>query len=240
MRLRRNKQDQETLRKFIQHFNGAALEVSTATPDILISAFTQGLKGGEFFKSLVKKPPSSYDDLLARAEKDKVMGVDEGRRRKESSQKVDEGPKFLPPMRRERTPPRGNQEFRSPSRKGRGPPWVNPRTEVPRGQMEGQVTPKGLDQKGRVDEANNPTRGMIHIISGDATDGDSGRARKVHGRRMENFEISKDLNLPQDPIISFGPKDLRGVVAPHNDALVVTVTIANYDVARIIVDIGVQ
>ncbi|XP_073138437.1 uncharacterized protein [Henckelia pumila] len=58
-------QDQETLRQFIQRFNGAYLEVPTATPNILISAFTQGLKGGEFFKSLVKKPPSSYDDLLA-------------------------------------------------------------------------------------------------------------------------------------------------------------------------------
>ncbi|XP_073120886.1 uncharacterized protein [Henckelia pumila] len=61
--------DQETLREFIQRFNGAALEVPTATPDIVISAFTQGLKVGEFFKSLVKKPPSSYDDILARAKK---------------------------------------------------------------------------------------------------------------------------------------------------------------------------
>ncbi|XP_073135228.1 uncharacterized protein [Henckelia pumila] len=56
--------------------------------------------------------------------------------------------------------------------------------------MDGQVPPQGLDQRRRVDEANNPTR------------------------------------------------DLRGVVAPHNDALVVTVTIANYDVARIFVDSG--
>ncbi|XP_073123103.1 uncharacterized protein [Henckelia pumila] len=55
---------------------------------------------------------------------------------------------------------------------------------------------------------------------------------------MENFEISKELNLPQDPIISFGPEDLRGVVAPHNDALVVTVIVVNYDVSRIFVDSG--
>ncbi|XP_073122517.1 uncharacterized protein [Henckelia pumila] len=79
---------------------------------------------------------------------------------------------------------------------------------------------------------------MIHMISGGATDGDSGRARKAHGRRMEHFKISKKLNLPQDPVISFEPEDLRGVVAPHNDALVVTVTVANYDVARIFVDSG--
>ncbi|XP_073061831.1 uncharacterized protein [Primulina eburnea] len=79
---------------------------------------------------------------------------------------------------------------------------------------------------------------MIHMISGGATDGDSGRARKAHGRRLENFEISRGADLPQDPVISFGPEDLRGIVTPHNDALVVTSTIANYDVARIFIDNG--
>ncbi|XP_073057218.1 uncharacterized protein [Primulina eburnea] len=79
---------------------------------------------------------------------------------------------------------------------------------------------------------------MIHMISGGVTDGDSGRARKAHGRRLENFKISKGADLPQDPVISFGPEDLRGVVTSHNDALVVTATIANYDVARIFIDNG--
>ncbi|XP_073137385.1 uncharacterized protein [Henckelia pumila] len=46
-----------------------ALEVPTATTDLLISAFTQGLATGDFLKSLIKKPPSTYDELLARAEK---------------------------------------------------------------------------------------------------------------------------------------------------------------------------
>ncbi|XP_073313529.1 uncharacterized protein [Primulina huaijiensis] len=89
-----------------------------------------------------------------------------------------------------------------------------------------------------MNEDNHPTREMIHMISGGATDGDSGRARKAHRRRLENFEICRGADLPQDPVISFGPKDLRGVVTPHNDALVVTATIANYDVARIFIDNG--
>ncbi|XP_075473356.1 uncharacterized protein LOC142504365 [Primulina tabacum] len=79
---------------------------------------------------------------------------------------------------------------------------------------------------------------MIHMILGGATDGDSGRAWKAHGRRMENFEISRGADLPQDPVISFGSENLRGIVAPHNDALVVTATIANYNVARIFIDNG--
>ncbi|XP_073154198.1 uncharacterized protein [Henckelia pumila] len=242
-------QDQETLREFIQRFNGAALEVSTATPDILISAFTQGLKEGEFYKSLVKKPPSSYDDLLARAEKyvnledaqrhrrteqrqggsnvegadkggrkrgmgereddrargkgqfspyaplaqnwDKVMEVEEKRRNQGSSQRIDEGPKLPPPMRRSRTPSRGNQEFHSPPRRGRGPPWINQGMEEPRMDIEGQGPPQGFDQRRRmIDDANNPTRSMIHMISGGATDGDSGRARKAHVT-IANYDVAR-------------------------------------------------
>ncbi|XP_075486309.1 uncharacterized protein LOC142525907 [Primulina tabacum] len=57
--------ESETLQEFIQCFNNVALEIPTATPDIMISVFTQGLRGGKLFKSLVKKPPLSYDDLLA-------------------------------------------------------------------------------------------------------------------------------------------------------------------------------
>ncbi|XP_073061687.1 uncharacterized protein [Primulina eburnea] len=55
---------------------------------------------------------------------------------------------------------------------------------------------------------------------------------------LENFEISRGADLPQDPVISFGPDDLRGIVAPHNDALVVMATVSNYDVARIFIDNG--
>ncbi|XP_073125472.1 uncharacterized protein [Henckelia pumila] len=59
----------EPLREYVQRFNTAALEVPAATADTLVNSFTQGLSGGEFFKSLVKKPPLTYDELLSRAEK---------------------------------------------------------------------------------------------------------------------------------------------------------------------------
>ncbi|XP_073018829.1 uncharacterized protein [Primulina eburnea] len=79
---------------------------------------------------------------------------------------------------------------------------------------------------------------MIHMISRGATDGDSVRARKAHRKRLDNFEISRGAYLPQDPVISFGPEDLQGIIAPHNDALVVTATIADYDVEVIFIDNG--
>ncbi|XP_073131641.1 uncharacterized protein [Henckelia pumila] len=209
--------DQETLREFIQRFNGVALEVPTSNPDILISAFTQGLKGGEFFKSLVKKLPSSYDDLLARAEK--YVNLEDAQRYRRTEKRK-----------------RGSnvEEKDKNSSKRQSGVSITPEAisgssldKSKNGEAKKREGGSGsfsrIDQRRRrTDETNNPTRGMIHMISGGATDSDSGRARKAHGRRMENFEISKELNPPQDPIISFGPEDLCGVVVPHNDALMGT------------------
>ncbi|XP_075494787.1 uncharacterized protein LOC142532358 [Primulina tabacum] len=276
--------ESETLREFFQRFNSAALEIPAATPDIMISAFTQGLGGGgggEFFKSLVKKPPSSYDDFLARTEKyvnledaqrhkrmeqrpgggriegaekgarkrgagereeertrgrgqfsshvplnrnrDKVMEVRESGKRGEKSQRMESSARF-PPMGRQEGSSSGSEPRSCPSpRRGRGPPWIKQRVGEQRRESRGQDMPREpVEPRRGANEDNHPTRGMIHLISRGATDGDSRRARKAHGRRLENFEISRDVDLSQDPVISFGLEDLRGVVAPHNDALVST------------------
>lgn len=45
------------------------MEVPSTSSKILVSAFFQGLAKGDFFRLLAKKPPTSYDDLLGRAEK---------------------------------------------------------------------------------------------------------------------------------------------------------------------------
>ncbi|XP_073017963.1 uncharacterized protein [Primulina eburnea] len=247
----------------------AALEISAATPEIMISAFTHGLRGGEFFKSLVKKPPSSYDDLLARAEKyvnledaqqhrrmeqqpgesrvegaerggrkrgareryedkarsggqfsshvpldrsrDKVMEVREPERRWEKSQRVEINATLPSRDRREGSSSGSRQRSRMSLRHGQGPPWTNQRVGEQRVEGRGQDVPQEpVEPRRKMNEDNHPARGMIRIISGGATDEDSG----------------------------FGPEDLRGIVTPHNDALVVTATIANYDVAMIFFDNG--
>ncbi|XP_075499303.1 uncharacterized protein LOC142537694 [Primulina tabacum] len=73
------------------------------------------------------------------------------------------------------------------------------------------------------------------MISGGSTDGDSNRARKASSRK-ECLEI--DGKGGNEPVISFGPEDLRGVSLPHNDALVIQARVANYDVLRVFVDNG--
>ncbi|XP_074560571.1 uncharacterized protein LOC141816725 [Curcuma longa] len=75
------------------------------------------------------------------------------------------------------------------------------------------------------------------MIVGGATDEDSHRARKAHSRQLDVCGVSR--SQPVDgPVISFGPQDLEGVEIPHDDALVVRATVANYDIGRVFIDTG--
>ncbi|XP_074561589.1 uncharacterized protein LOC141817864 [Curcuma longa] len=73
------------------------------------------------------------------------------------------------------------------------------------------------------------------MISREATDGDSHQARKAHSRSLETYGIEAGKN---GPLIHFGPQDLAGVSTPHDDALIIRATIANYNVARVFIDTG--
>ncbi|CAA0834278.1 Unknown protein, partial [Striga hermonthica] len=80
-------------------------------------------------------------------------------------------------------------------------------------------------------------RGVIHMIFGGPTDGDSNRARKAyargHHRKIEVQQVEKN-----GPVMNFGPADMGEVERPHNDALMITAQISGYEVQRIFVDTG--
>ncbi|XP_075479446.1 uncharacterized protein LOC142520330 [Primulina tabacum] len=74
----------ESLRAYIRRFNRVALDVPTCATETKTIAFTQGLREGEIFKSLTKKVPGDFEDLLSRAEKYiniEERGYEEGERR---------------------------------------------------------------------------------------------------------------------------------------------------------------
>ncbi|KAI3458805.1 hypothetical protein Pfo_015468 [Paulownia fortunei] len=81
-------------------------------------------------------------------------------------------------------------------------------------------------------------RGFIQMILEGPTDGDSNRARKTYARSTPRGSKEKVYKINKVPVIQFGPHDMKGLQAPHNDALVITATVANFDVARIMVDTG--
>lgn len=53
---------------YVRTFTTALLEIPITSEDVLISAFTQGLKGGQFFDNLSLNSPSTFHSLLQLAE----------------------------------------------------------------------------------------------------------------------------------------------------------------------------
>ncbi|XP_073129702.1 uncharacterized protein [Henckelia pumila] len=287
--------NEESLRAYIKKFNRVALEVPACAPETKITAFTQGLREGEFFRSLVKRAPRYFEDLLARAEKyinkeeaqrqkrkkDKRKEQKErgnqgshGRRRQDQPGRLaafaphrvardreihlcEENVQPLPPKRPEKycSIHRVNthdtsecrrlvvepgqpvpEETKHVEKKHRGRPWV-PRFDISRDNRPDpskarEVASRGPDKGPR----EGPSKGVINMISGGSTDGDSNRARKSWSKREV---LGIEARRPDPcPVVTFGPKDLEGVCLLHNDALLIRAQVANYDIRRVFVDSG--
>jgi hypothetical protein len=84
----------------------------------------------------------------------------------------------------------------------------------------------------------------IHtIFGGIAGGGESNLARKAHARSMQSGEVyslHKPMKIAktESVVLSFSEEDAQGVAMPHDDALVVMMTIANHAIHRILVDNG--
>ncbi|KAK6163872.1 hypothetical protein DH2020_000736 [Rehmannia glutinosa] len=151
----------EPLRYYVKKFTATALEVPSANQEILTSALTQGLKEGDFFRSLAKRPARDFDDVLSRAEK--YVNLEEAQKGKK-------------------------EELRDKRKE---------RVEVHR-----DVAPKRFWEQER-------RAGLVPRV---------GEPRAY------------------TPLVA--SRDQRGVSPSHNDALFITATIGNFDVARIMVDMG--
>jgi hypothetical protein len=84
----------------------------------------------------------------------------------------------------------------------------------------------------------------IHTISEGLTGGgESTSARKAHARSIhieEVYQVGRPRKVQKKDIetISFYDEDTNGVSMPHDDALVVTMTVANHTIHQILVDNG--
>ncbi|KAL0394634.1 UNVERIFIED_CONTAM: hypothetical protein Slati_4429600 [Sesamum latifolium] len=79
------------------------------------------------------------------------------------------------------------------------------------------------------------------MIAGGPSGGDSHQARKSQVREAHQISIKEvlDIETIEDaPIIQFGRAERSGPQTTHNDALVITTTIANYKIGRIFIDSG--
>ena len=79
------------------------------------------------------------------------------------------------------------------------------------------------------------------IIGGTTTTGSSRKARKTYLRMVQNVQITGSvpkISRRESLVIGFSEEDARRLHHPHDDALVVSVRVGDYNVHRMLVDNG--
>ncbi|KAL0386820.1 UNVERIFIED_CONTAM: hypothetical protein Sradi_2563800 [Sesamum radiatum] len=121
-------------------------------------------------------------------------------------------------------------------------PMVEPRRDAPRiesGERRGEE---------QVKKENLPTAGIIGVISGGPASGDSTRARKAAVREAINMtnavnhvaysEVAATQHENPEGKITFSDQDLGGHPPTNNDAIVISATVSNFWVKKILIDSG--
>ena len=79
------------------------------------------------------------------------------------------------------------------------------------------------------------------IVGGTATTSSSSKARKTYLRMVQNVQLTgfvPKIARRESPIIGFSEEDARRLHHPHDNALVVSVRVGDYNVHRVLVDNG--
>ena len=79
------------------------------------------------------------------------------------------------------------------------------------------------------------------IVGGTATTGSSKKARKIYLRMIQNVQLMGSvpkIARRESPIIGFSEEDARRLHHPHDDALIVSIRVGDYNVHRMLVDNG--
>ncbi|GFZ18321.1 hypothetical protein Acr_27g0000600 [Actinidia rufa] len=223
-----HQKETESLKDFVKRFNQAILEVEDPSDKVIIMAMMEGLRPGPLFDSLSKNVPETLSALQSKA--DKYIAAEELAEAK---------------RRRPRTPPRR-------------PEFILPPLNAPVAQLKEQIADlikRGYLRKYITDRPppnsperrygdNRPTAGNIQTIHGGfGSGGCSTSSRKKHARTAFRSVEEEVYNLSSpcvgdQPPITFSSDDLRGLHLPHDDALVISAVIANFNVQRILIDSG--
>ena len=93
--------------------------------------------------------------------------------------------------------------------------------------------------KAKVEESLRPPLGEIRVIIGGTLTGQSSKSRKTYLKVVQNVQLSG--RSPRtigtyDPAIMITDEDTERIHHPHNDAIIITLLIADYRTRRVLVD----
>ena len=95
--------------------------------------------------------------------------------------------------------------------------------------------------KAKLEEPSRPPLGEIRVIIEGTSTGQSSKSRKTYLKVVQNVQLSgrsPRMRNTDEEAITFTDEDAERVHHPHDDAIVITLLIANYTTRRVLVDNG--
>ena len=96
-------------------------------------------------------------------------------------------------------------------------------------------------QKGKMKESTRPPLGEIRIIIGGSSTGQSSKSKKAYLKVVQSVQLSRQslrARSTDEQAITFTDEDAKRIHHPHDDALVISLLIADYITRRVLVDNG--
>ena len=93
--------------------------------------------------------------------------------------------------------------------------------------------------KGKVEESSRPSLGEIRVIIGGSLAGQSSKSKKTYLKVVQNVQLSgrsPRTRTTDELAITFTDADAERVHHPYDDAIVITLLIADYTTRRVLVD----
>ena len=95
--------------------------------------------------------------------------------------------------------------------------------------------------KGKIKESSRPPLGEIRVILGRSSTGQSSKSKKAYLKVVQSVQLSgrsPRARSMDEQVITFTDEDTERIHHPHDDAIVITLLIADYTTRRVLMDNG--
>ena len=95
--------------------------------------------------------------------------------------------------------------------------------------------------KGKVEESSRPPLGEIRVIIGGSSTGQSSKSKKAYLKVVQSVQLSgrsRRAKFTDEQAITCTDEDAERIHHPHDDAIVITLLIADYTTRSVLVDNG--
>ncbi|XP_077212813.1 uncharacterized protein LOC143847913 [Tasmannia lanceolata] len=256
-------EDNEPLKTFVSCFNMEALQVPNLDLSATMNALLAGTKFNDFRRSVARQNLHSLADLMAGAEEyivveETLAALDSNRRRTFEEKNPTKQRRDDKASKRERDHGYDTNECwqlkkeiellinrgylkkfvkddgHRGERREKSLQGQSPRRSQPPPARNQSPLPSSSQPEMRQSQPN----GVINtIMGGPAAGGTSSAARKAYSHRVNaGHTCSKKVNTGNE--ISFSNANLDNLILPHDNALVITMLVANWELMKILVDNG--